>query len=142
MAPSALTPLPYTPQPLQSGRVRGLGHPQLVTFFQAMPRLDHLPHNPDLRVYREHPNVVCEIPPATESGFPEAYLVVKRFGWRGIQHYLSSPLKRSRAMKAYRTACYLPGTRFAYSLCLWVSLKSGVGASCSTISMSQKPSRM
>src|SRR5258706_11184625 len=29
------------------------------------------------------------------------------FGWRGVQHYLSSPLKRSRAMKAYRTACHL-----------------------------------
>jgi len=34
-------------------------------------------------------------------------MVVKRFGWRGSQHYLTSPFKRSRALKAYRTACHL-----------------------------------
>jgi tRNA A-37 threonylcarbamoyl transferase component Bud32 len=47
---------------------------------------------------------VC-LPP--EWGLPSSRLVVKRFGWRGIQHYLSSPFKRSRAMKAYHTACHL-----------------------------------
>jgi tRNA A-37 threonylcarbamoyl transferase component Bud32 len=46
-------------------------------------------------------------------GLPWTCVVVKRFGWRGVQHYLSSPLKRSRAMKAYRTACHL----LAHGLC-------------------------
>ena len=107
MAPSSPTPLPYTPQPFQSGRVRGLGHPQLVTFFQRLPHLDHLPNDPALRIYREHPNVVREVRLPPELGLPWTRLVVKRFGWRGIQHYLSSPLKRSRALKAYQTACHL-----------------------------------
>jgi hypothetical protein len=34
-------------------------------------------------------------------------VVIKRFGWRGKQHYLFSPLKRSKALKSYRTACHL-----------------------------------
>ena len=113
MAPSVTTPLPYTPQPFQSGRVRGFGHPQLVTFFQALPRLERLPQDADLQVYREHPNVVREVRLPSALGLPWTCLVVKRFGWRGIQHYLSSPLKRSRALKAYRTACHL----LAHGLC-------------------------
>jgi hypothetical protein len=34
-------------------------------------------------------------------------VVLKHFGWRGSQHFLFSPLKRSKAMKAYWTACHL-----------------------------------
>jgi tRNA A-37 threonylcarbamoyl transferase component Bud32 len=51
---------------------------------------------------------------------PWSRLVVKRFGWRGPQHYLFSPLKRSRAMKAYRTACHLLAHRLATPLPLAV----------------------
>ena len=109
MARLACTALPYTPQPFQSGRVRGCGHPQLVTFLQSLPALEPLPDDADLRVYRERPNRVCEVRLPPELGQPWSGMVVvlKRFGWRGIQHYLTSPLKRSRAMKAYRTACHL-----------------------------------
>jgi len=107
LARSFLSSLPYTPQPLQDGGVRGFGHPQLVAFLQSLLSLDSLPDDPDLRVYREYPNLVYEVSLPPEWGLPWSCLVVKRFGWRGVQHYLSSPLKLSRAMKAYRTACYL-----------------------------------
>ena len=107
MVPAFLPPLPYSPQPFQCGRVRGFGHPQLVTFLQSMRQLESTPDEPALRVYREYPNVVREVRLPPELGLPWTCVVVKRFGWRGVQHYLSSPLKRSRAMKAYRTACHL-----------------------------------
>ncbi|MGE3536107.1 MAG: lipopolysaccharide kinase InaA family protein [Candidatus Tectimicrobiota bacterium] len=99
--------LPYSLQPFRAGRARGLAHPQLVAFFQALVRQPQPPASPTLAVYREHPNLVQEVwlPQGLELPWPRA--VVKRFGWRGRQHYLFSPFKRSRAMKAYRTACHL-----------------------------------
>jgi len=102
-----ISALPYTPQRFQCGPRYGEGHPQLVAFFRHLPRIDQLPREAHARVYRERPNLVREIdvPPALHV--PWACLVVKRFGWRGRQHYLLSPLKRARAMKAYRTACHL-----------------------------------
>ncbi len=118
MAPSLPPPLPYIPQPFQYGHVRGFGHPQLVPFFQSMLGREPLPDDPDLRVYRERPNVVREVRLPPEVGLPWTCVVVKRFGWRGVQHYLSSPLKRSRAMKAYRTACHL----LAHGLCTPIPL--------------------
>jgi tRNA A-37 threonylcarbamoyl transferase component Bud32 len=87
--------------------VRGFVHPQLGPFFQSLLQCKPLPEAPGLRVYRERPNVVREVRLPPELGLPWMCAVVKRFGWHGIQHYLSSPLKRSRAMKAYRTACHL-----------------------------------
>jgi tRNA A-37 threonylcarbamoyl transferase component Bud32 len=107
LARLTLTALPYTPQCFQCGRVRGFGHPQLVTFLQSLPALGPLPDDANLTVYREHPNLVCEVCLPPELGLPWACMVVKRFGWRGSQHYLASPFKRSRALKAYRTACHL-----------------------------------
>jgi len=98
--------------------VRGFGHPQLVPFFQAMLRREPLPDDPVLRVYREHPNVVREVRLPPEVDLLWTCVVVKRFGWRGVQHYLSSPLKRSRAMKAYRAACHL----LAHGLCTPIPL--------------------
>ena len=118
MSPSLPPPLPYIPQPFQSGRGRGFGHPQLVPFFQSMLRREPLPDDPDLLVYRERPNVVREVRLPLGLGLPWTCVVVKRFGWRGVQHYLSSPLKRSRAMKAYRTACHL----LAHGLCTPIPL--------------------
>ena len=100
-------PLPYTPQPFTCGRLRGIGHPQLVSFFQHMPRVEQLPVEPDTIVYMQRPNIVREVRLPAEVGMPWSRLVVKQFGWRGVQHYLFSPLKRSRAMKAYRIACHL-----------------------------------
>ena len=107
MARLTLTALPYTPQRFRCGRVRGFGHPQLVTFLQSLPALGPLPDDANLTVYREHPNLVREVCLPPELGLPWACMVVKRFGWRGSQHYLTSPFKRSRALKAYRTACHL-----------------------------------
>jgi len=107
LARLTLTALPYTPQCFRCGRVRGFGHPQLVTFLQSLPALGPLPDDANLTVYREHPNLVCEVCLPPELGLPWACMVVKRFGWRGSQHYLASPFKRSRALKAYWTACHL-----------------------------------
>jgi len=98
--------------------VRGFGHPQLVPFFQAILRREPLPDGPDLHVYRERPNIVREVRLPPGVGLPWTCVVVKRFGWRGVQHYLSSPFKRSRAMKAYRTACHL----LAHGLCTPIPL--------------------
>ncbi len=106
VTPSTRLPLPYTPQSWQGHGVRGLAHPQLLAWFQSVVRLETLPPL-ILRVYREHPHSVYEIGTPAELDLPWSCLVVKRFGWRGVQHYLSSPLKRSRAMKAYRAACHL-----------------------------------
>jgi len=100
-------PLPYTPQRFRCGPRYGEGHPQLVAFFCHLPRIDHLPRDAHARIYRERPNLVRELYVSPELRVPWACLVVKCFGWRGRQHYLSSPLKRARAMKAYHTACHL-----------------------------------
>lgn len=99
--------LPYTPQRFRCGRVRGFGHPQLVTFLQSLPWRRQLPDPAECTVYRAHPNLVHAVDLPPELGLPWSCIVVKRFGWRGIQHYWASPLKRSRALKAYRTACHL-----------------------------------
>ena len=99
--------LPYTPQPFQRGRLRGAAHPALVDFLRDLPPIDALPVTPDTVVYMERPNLVREVPLPASLNAPWPRLVVKRFGWRGRQHYWFSPLKRSRAMKAYATACQL-----------------------------------
>lgn len=107
MPPSSHAPLTYTPQRFRAGRLRGLVHPHLVRFFRDLPRVDQLPIEPDMTVYMQRPNVVREVRLPPEAGVPWLLAVMKQFGWRGVQHYLFSPLKRSRAMKAYRTACHL-----------------------------------
>jgi tRNA A-37 threonylcarbamoyl transferase component Bud32 len=100
--------------------LHGVGHPQLVSFFQALPRIDHLPEVAEGTVYMQRPNLVRELSLPAGLQVPWSRLVVKRFGWRGLQHYLFSPLKRSRAMKAYRTACHLLTHRLATPLPLAV----------------------
>jgi hypothetical protein len=72
-----------------------------------LPRIDALPVTSNTVVYMRHPNLVREVDLPSSLGVPWSHLVVKRFGWRGRQHYAFSPLKRSRAMKAYTTACHL-----------------------------------
>jgi len=104
---STHSPLPYTLQPFHAGRVHGLVHPQLATFVEALRASEQQTASPELPVYRQYPNRVYEVRVPAALGLPWPGLVVKRFGWRGVQHYLASPLKRSRAMKAYRTACHL-----------------------------------
>jgi len=99
--------LPYVPQPFQRGRLCGAAHPALVTFFRDLPRIDALPVTPDTVIYMQRPNLVREVALPASLEVPWSHLVVKRFGWRGRQHYAFSPLKRSRALKAYSTACHL-----------------------------------
>lgn len=113
MVQDCRTLLPYTPQPFQRGRRRGLGHPKLVGFLQDLPPLEQLPDGPAVRVYRERPNLVREVRLSSDAGLPGPLLVLKSFGWRGLQHYLCSPFKRSRAMRAYGVACHL----LAHGLC-------------------------
>ena len=113
MSRTAVTLLPYTPQPFQRGRRRGMGHPKLISFLLDLPSLEQLQDSPDGRVYRQRPNLVREVRLPSDSGFPRPLLVLKSFGWRGPQHYLFSPFKRSRAMRAYRIACHL----LAHGLC-------------------------
>ncbi len=98
---------PYTLRAFRAGRLRGLAQPQLVAFFQALPAQLPLTESTPLPVYREYPNLVREMCLPQDVNIPWSRMVLKRFGWRGIQHYLLSPVKRSRAMKAYRTACHL-----------------------------------
>lgn len=99
--------LPYTPEPFQCGRLQGTAHPALGGFLRDLPRIDALPVTPETVVYMERPNLVRDVDLPASLGVPWPHLVVKRFGWRGRQHYAFSPFKHSRAMKAYRTACYL-----------------------------------
>lgn len=105
--PCSVPGLPYTPQCFRGGGVHGCGHPQLVAFLQSLPARQHLPAETGLKIYREHPNLVYEMRLPPEVDVPWPRVVIKRFGWRGMQHYLTSPLKPSRALKAYRTACHL-----------------------------------
>lgn len=99
--------LPYVPEPFQRGRLYGAAHPALADFLRDLPRIDALPTTPNTVVYMQRPNLVREVALPASLGVAWSHLVVKRFGWRGRQHYVLSPFKRSRAIKAYATACYL-----------------------------------
>lgn len=101
-------PLPYTPQSVHQRETRGVGHAALVVWLQQLLTSgEPLPHEADTIVYKPRPNLVCTVRTPIGLDVPCALLVVKRFGWRGKQHYLMSPLKRSKALKEYRTACHL-----------------------------------
>jgi tRNA A-37 threonylcarbamoyl transferase component Bud32 len=100
--------LSYTPQTVRDGQSYGVGHPQIVAWLRHLLTTgDPLPHDADTVVYKPRPNLVCTVRRPVGLDVPCARLVVKRFGWRGKQHYLLSPLKRSKALKEYRTACHL-----------------------------------
>jgi hypothetical protein len=87
--------------------VLGVGHPQLVAFLCNLPRVERLQQEANTRVYMQRPNLVREVCLPGDLELPWSHLVLKRFGWRGVHHYLLSPLKHSKAHKAYRTACHL-----------------------------------
>jgi hypothetical protein len=99
--------LPYTPHAFHNGRWHGVGHPDVVAFFREGAGIERLPVQPDTTTYMQRPNLVREVQLPVAGALPWSRVVVKRFGWRGRQHYLLSPLKRSKAVKAYRTACHL-----------------------------------
>ncbi|MEE8302074.1 MAG: lipopolysaccharide kinase InaA family protein [Candidatus Tectomicrobia bacterium] len=99
--------LPYVPQFFRSGRVYGVSHSQLVTWLQYLLTDESLSPNDNLVIYKQQPNLIYAMSRPDNLDAPWPRVAVKRFGWRGKQHYLLSPLKRSKALKSYRTACYL-----------------------------------
>jgi hypothetical protein len=105
--PFASSPLPYVPQSFRDGKVRGVGHPRLMVWLQQLLAGEPLHHDPDMVIYNQQPNLVCAVRPPAGLEVSWSPLVLKRFGWRGKQHYLLSPLKRSKALKSYRTAYHL-----------------------------------
>lgn len=102
--PSAL---PYTPHRFRSRHLRGVGHPELAGLLRYTPQEAVPGRAYGTTVYKRRPNLVQEIQVPAELHLPWPRLVIKHFGWRGSQHFLCSPLKRSKALKAYRTACHL-----------------------------------
>lgn len=99
--------LPYKPQSFRSAHLYGISHPLLVTWLQHLLRDKSHPPSGNVRVYKERPNYIYAIPCPSDLATPYSHVTIKRFGWRGKQHYLLSPLKGSKALKSYRTACYL-----------------------------------
>jgi hypothetical protein len=100
-------PLPYIPCRFRHKAFRGIGHPALAMLFWGEGQVAGLLQSMHTIVYKRRPNFVREIQVPTELRLPWSHLVIKQYGWRGSQHFLFSPLKRSKARKAYRTACYL-----------------------------------
>jgi len=105
--PAALSALPYKPQLFQDKDLSGLGHPDLV------PRLRQLKSKsgniccPETLVLKEHPNLIFRTRLLPEQDFPWPGQVIKQFKWRGIQNFLLSPFKKSKAVKSYLAACHL-----------------------------------
>ncbi len=107
MAPLAPTCLPYEPQFFRSGQLYGVGHPLLMAWLQHQLKEASYPLDGNVRVYKRKPNCIYAIPSPPGLAAACSQMTVKRFGWRGKQHYLLSPLKGSKALKSYRTACHL-----------------------------------
>ena len=101
------TRLPYASRAFRYGQLRGVGHPQLVPWLQRLLTGESHLYNAATVVYKRRPNLVCVTALPAHLDMPWPLLVVKCCGWRGRQHYLFSPLKRSKALKAYRAACHL-----------------------------------
>lgn len=99
--------LPYQPQFFRSGQIYGISHPHLMPWLQQLLQgASHSSHD-TVRVYKQKPNCIYAMPSPAALTDTCSYVTVKHFGWRGKQHYVLSPLKSSKALKAYRTACYL-----------------------------------
>ena len=107
MASRTALPLPYVPQSCRNRQVRCVGHPQLLPWLQQYLTGAFILPDADIVVYKPRPNMVHTVRCPANLDIACATMVIKRFGWRGKQHYLFSPVKRSKAMKEYRTACHL-----------------------------------
>jgi len=99
--------LPYRPKILMEKNLYGIGHPDLVPVMKRMV----CEKAPDLlqeaQVLKDYPNLILKISLLPREGFPWPGQVVKQFKWRGVQNYLVSPLKKSKAVKSYLAACHL-----------------------------------
>jgi len=74
----------------------------MKNFFSASVKFS----DPDTKVLKKRPNLILETKMRTRQDFPWPRQVVKRFQWRGLQRFFS-PVKTSKAVRSYQTACHL-----------------------------------
>lgn len=104
---SASIELPYTPSSFKEGRVQGLGHPDLISELKKMVLFPRQILGSKTVVYKEQPNLILETRLLSSGEFPWVRQLVKQFKWRGLQNFLLSPLRKSKAVKSYLAACHL-----------------------------------
>ena len=99
--------LPYRPEQIERGNITGIGHPEIVSSLTKLLQITE--HDQELKtvVLKKSPNLILQTSLPAKNGFPWPKQVVKRFKWRGIQNFLLSPLKDSKAHKSYMAACHL-----------------------------------
>ncbi|MGQ4807570.1 hypothetical protein NKDENANG_00924 [Candidatus Entotheonellaceae bacterium PAL068K] len=100
-------PLPYTPYTFHDEGAHGIVHPQLVAWFQRLLAGELSEGDVSMMIYKHRPNLIYTVPSPTPDALPWSHLAIKQFGWRGLQHYVLSPLTASKALKSYKTACHL-----------------------------------
>ena len=102
-----LSALPYKPQIFREKNLYGIGHPDLVPVLKRLAA----EKDPDLlqeaRVIKDHPHLILKTSLLPREDFAWPRQVLKQFKWRGVQNYLASPLKKSKAIKSYLAACHL-----------------------------------
>ena len=104
---SLFSSLPYRPEILREKNLYAIGHPDLVPILKKLAEEKDLDLPEKSRVIKEHPNLIVQTSLLTDDNFPWPRQVIKQFRWRGIQNYLASPLKKSKALKSYLAACHL-----------------------------------
>ena len=104
---SLFSALPYRPEILREKNLYAIGHPDLVPILKKLAEEKDLDLPGQSQVIKEHPNLIVQTSLLTDDNFPWPRQVIKQFRWRGIQNYLASPLKKSKAIKSYLAACHL-----------------------------------
>ena len=99
--------LPYRPEILRDKNLYAIGHPDLVPVLKKLAEEKDLDLPGQSQVIKEHPNLIVQTSLLRDNDFPWPRQVIKQFRWRGIQNYLASPLKKSKAIKSYLAACHL-----------------------------------
>jgi hypothetical protein len=97
--------LPYNPQSFTHNNCSGLAHPDIIT---GLDRIFHQERSADRKLLPgQGANLIWEASLASSKSFPWPRQVVKKFCLRNIRHLLTSPFKKSKAMKSYLNACHL-----------------------------------
>ncbi len=105
--PYDLSALPYKPVQIKRGGITGIGHPDLVHSLVKLLNVTEYDQELKIVVLKKRPNLILQTSLSAGNGFPWPKQVIKRFKWRGIQNFLLSPLKDSKAFKSYLAACHL-----------------------------------
>lgn len=105
--PDLFSALPYQPEIFREKNLYGLGHPRLIPVLKRLAKDKDLDLPGKSQVIKEYPNLIAQTSLLTGNDFPWPGQVFKQFKWRGIQNYLASPLKKSKAVKSYLAACHL-----------------------------------